>query len=424
MAGLYNPGDGHIDPYSLTQAMAVGARKYGAKIVQNSPVHNLKQRSDGKWEVGTVGGTIVADRIVNTSGFWGKQVGELAGIYHPLVPIHHQYVVTKTIPEVKALKKEPPVLRDLENSYYLRQERDGLLIGPYERQSLMKMSVDWYDGSPPADFGRELFESDLERLEDYLAAAMSLVPAMENAEIQAVVCGPITYSPDLLPMVGPHREADNYWTIIGASYGIIHSGGLGKYVSDWIINGEPTFDLIETDTNRYSTWTDRDFTLAKVRESYGMNNSLLVPHEEREAGRPSSRGNTELYKVLKENGGEFGFKSGWENPLWFAKEGDECGYKPSFRRTNWFEPVRRETELVMKKVGVIDLTSFAKFKVNGKDASAFMDYLIANNIPTEGKIVLCHLLTPSGKVYGELTVSGLSDGSYFCVTGILFLIDS
>ncbi|XP_077988921.1 dimethylglycine dehydrogenase, mitochondrial-like [Glandiceps talaboti] len=416
LLGLYNPGDGHIDPYSLTQAYAIGARKYGAEIYQNSPVTGLKQTSDGKWEVDTQHGTIKANRVINASGFWAQEVGRMMGVELPLIPVHHQYVITSTIPEVKALEKELPVIRDLEGSYYLRQERTGLLIGPYESGEKMKLQDSWVAEGVPPGFGKELFESDLDRIDENLAAAMEMVPVLKTADIQSVVCGPITYTPDILPMVGPYQGLHNYWCLVGFGYGIIHSGGVGKYITDWIMDGEPPYDLIELDPNRYGKWTTNEFVAAKARESYGFNNIVVYPFEERWAGRPTQR-TSGAYEKMKERGAHFGFHAGWEQPNWFGLPGDDNSYKPSFRRTNWFEPVGRECKMVMEKAGIIDLTPFGKFEVQGKDALKLMDYLYANNMPKVDRTTVSHLLTPRGKVYAETTISRLADDHFFVITG-------
>uniref|UniRef100_A0A803T8B0 Dimethylglycine dehydrogenase, mitochondrial n=1 Tax=Anolis carolinensis TaxID=28377 RepID=A0A803T8B0_ANOCA len=363
LAGLYNPGDGHIDPYSLTMALAAGARKYGAHLNYPVQVTNLKPRADGTWEVETPYGIIHAKRIVNTAGFWAREIGRKIGLHHPLIPVHHQYVVTATIPEVKVLKKELPVLRDLEGSYYLRQERDGLLFGPYENEEKMKLQESWVAHGVPPGFGKELFESDLDRIMDHVEAAMEMVPVLKQADIINVVAGPITYSPDILPMVGPHQAVQNYWVAIG----------------------------------------------------FGNPMIVSYPKEERFAGRPTERVSG-LYETFKSKC-SMGFHAGWEQPHWFYKPRDETGYKPSFRRTNWFEPVGRECKQVVEKVGVIDLTPFGKFSIKGSDSVKLLDHLFANVIPKVGFTNISHMLTPKGRVYAELTVSHLRPGEFMLVTG-------
>ncbi|KAG7238626.1 hypothetical protein INR49_030700 [Caranx melampygus] len=410
LAGLYTPGDGHIDPYSLTMALAAGARMYGAQIYNPAPVTALNPTADGKWDVQTPHGTIRANRIVNASGFWAREVGQMIGFDHPTIPVHHQYVVTATVPEVKALKNELAVIRDLEGSYYLRQERDGLLFGPYEKMEKMVLQDSWVrDGVPPG-FGKELFESDLDRIMEHVEMAMEMVPVLKQADIINIVSGPITYTPDLLPMVGPHQGVRNYWTAIGFGYGVIHAGGIGKFLSDWIMNGEPPYDLIECDPNRYGKWTDVPFMCAKARESYGFNNVVGYPKEERFAGRPTIR-TSGVYELLKDKA-SMGFHAGWEQPHWFYKPGDETGYKPSFRRTNWFGPVGRECRLVMEKVGVIDLTPFGKFIVKGKDSHKLLDRIFANTMPKVGLTNISHMLTPTGRVFAEVTITQLSPGEW------------
>ncbi|XP_041706572.1 dimethylglycine dehydrogenase, mitochondrial isoform X2 [Coregonus clupeaformis] len=415
LMGLYNPGDGHIDPYSLTMALAAGARMYGAQIYNPAPVSGLTPTSDGKWDVQTPHGTIRANSIVNATGFWAREVGQLIGLEHPTIPVHHQYVVTATVPEVKALKTELPVIRDLEGSYYLRQERDGLLFGPYEREEKMVLQDSWVTDGVPPGFGKELFESDLDRIMDHVEMAMEMVPVLKNADIINIVSGPITYTPDLLPMVGPHQGARNYWTAIGFGYGVIHAGGIGKFLSDWIVTGEPPYDLIECDPNRYGKWTTVPYMCAKARESYGFNNVVGYPKEERFAGRPTHR-TSGVYELLKGKA-SMGFHAGWEQPHWFYKPGDDAGYKPSFRRTNWFGPVGRECNLVMEKVGVIDLTPFGKFMVKGKDSQKLLDRLFANTMPKVGLTNISHMLTPTARVYAEVTITQLAPGEFLLITG-------
>lgn len=257
LGGLYNPDDGHIDPYSLTQALAIGARQHGAEIYINTPVTHLKQRSDNRWEVHTDKGILVAKHIINAAGFYGRHIGKMVGLDLPLVAIHHQYCVTGSIPEFKNFKREIPVMRDLEGSYYFRQEKDALVVGPYEGPHKMLVCEDWYDQGVPPNFGKELFDSDIDRIVDHLTVAMNRFPPFANADIQRVISGPITFAPENLPIIGPTPQLKNYWNAVGFGYGIIHSGGAGRYLADWIIDGEPPYDLMETDAARFDTWTTR-----------------------------------------------------------------------------------------------------------------------------------------------------------------------
>jgi len=414
LGALYFPEDGYTDPYSLTQAFGVGARMYGAEVYMPAPVTGLNYRSDGRWDVHTAHGTIKAKRVVNAAGFWGREIGRMVGTELPLGVVHHQYVVTGTIPEVANLKKELPFMRDLEGSVYSRQERQGIAFGTYESADKMKMQDEWWV-SVPEGFGKELFESDLNRISDYVEYSMTRTPVLANAEITSVVSGPITYSPDAIPLVGPDAEVPNMWMALGTGYGIGLAGGIGKYLSDWMIDGEPPYDLIECEPGRYGKWATKEYVLAKARETYGLNNEMIHPKLERWAGRPVRTSG--IYKRLCERGAQMGMRSGWEQPNWFAGPGDEPGYRPSFRRTNWFEPVGRECELVLKRVGMIDLSTYGKIEVNGKDASSFLDMVFANELPKPGHSVISYMLTPKGKVYAEMTVTCLTPDHYLLVTG-------
>ncbi|XP_064474699.1 dimethylglycine dehydrogenase, mitochondrial-like isoform X2 [Ornithodoros turicata] len=416
LGGLYNPADGHIDPYSLTMAMASEAKKYGARIFQGTPVSGLEQNRDGSWSVQTSKGCVKATHVVNCAGFWAHEVNDLAGVSLPLVPIHHQYMVTSSIPEVQKLKKELPVIRHLAGGFYLRQERDGLLIGPYEHQDKMRTCQEWVTQGVPPGFGKELFEPDLERLSDHIESAMELIPVLKTASIRTTIAGPIMYTADALPCIGPVPCLRNFWVAVGFAYGIVHSGGAGRYLAEWIVNREPPYDLIETDPGRFGKWTTRSYLFTKASETYGMNNSYGYPKEERWAGRPTERVSG-VYEQLVERGAQMGFHAGWEQPAWFALPGDTPGYQPSFQRSNWFEPVKRECQLVLDNVGITDLTPFAKIRVHGKGSSRFLDTLIANTLPKVNTTRVCHMLTPRGRVYAELTVTRLGEEDYFVVTG-------
>ncbi|GLG96783.1 uncharacterized protein GBIM_03690 [Gryllus bimaculatus] len=422
LGGLYNPNDGHIDPYSLTQALAIGARKYGASIYQKCSVSNIQRNSEGLWEVQINSEHVLkAKNVVNAAGFWAREVGQLAGLDLPLVPVEHQYLITTPIDDVNNLEREIPVLRHLDGSFYLRQERENcLLVGPYESQESMKLCEDWATKGVPPGFGKELFPSDLDRLNPHLKIAMELVPCFASANVKTVVCGPITYTPDLLPMAGPSQEI-GMWLAVGFGYGIIHAGGIGRYLAEWILKKEPPYELIELDPCRYGTWTTMPYTFAKARESYGMNNAVPYPHEERTAGRPTLR-RSGIFDVLLEKKGQMSFHSGWEQPSWFAKKEEAPFYQPSFKRTNWHSAVQREWQTVRNHVGIIDLSPFGKLYVRGPDSTKFLDFITANHVPKAEKeetyrICISHCLTPSGKVYAELTVTSLGSDEYFLVTG-------
>jgi len=422
-AGIYNPGDGHIDPTGSTNALIKGARNGGCKVFQNSPVEDLNLRTDGRWEVTSNGSQIVADRIINAAGLWGDTVATMAGVHHPLAVIQHQYVITKTIPEVTDFWKEKghqlPVLRSLEGSYYVRQERDGLLVGPYEPKTDMQMQDDWnqrpFGKISPMEFGHDLFPEDLERIMWNLEHVSNLIPLFGSAEVNSVVNGPVSWPPDGNGLIGPVNDVPNYWAAVGNSYGIAQSAGIADYLTDWIIDGEPPYEMFELDPTRFGPWAGKHFTDKKVRETYGMNNNVVFPNEERLEGRPLRT--TPVYSTLKAKGCQFGFHNGLETPLWFADPNDPNHYQPSFRRTNWHDAIGKECATVMRSCGIMDASSFCKFLISGKDATSFMDSIQANKLPAVGKVGIGHMISEKGKIIAELTMARLHESAYYVCSG-------
>ncbi|EQC30845.1 dimethylglycine dehydrogenase [Saprolegnia diclina VS20] len=420
LGGIHTKGDGHIDPYSVTMALAKGARQHGTTILQHTPALSLHERADGSWDVATKHGTLHAKTVVNCTGFWGRELIEQLGVDLPLVSIEHQYVITNSIPDVQALPSELPVIRDLENSYYLRQERTGMLIGPYEEAAKMQVRLDWQATGVPPSFGKELFPSDVDRIFPHLEAAMERMPSLADAGIQNVTCGPICYAPDALPIVGPlprhgSKRLPNIFVANGMSYGIAHGGGCGDYVARWILDGEPPYDLTEIDPSRYGTWTTPAYVAEKARESYGDNNLITHPYIDKKRGRNMRP--TSLYTLLRQKGAQFGAHAGWEVPHWFAATPDEQGHEASFYRTNAFAAVKRECHVVMEHVGITDLSAFSTYEVSGPRARHFLESLCANSIPETGKVRVCHMLTPKAKVMAELTISAIADDHFYVVTG-------
>ncbi|RUV94717.1 FAD-dependent oxidoreductase, partial [Mesorhizobium sp. M1A.F.Ca.IN.022.07.1.1] len=285
LGAFHEPNDGHVDPTLATNAMAAGARSCGAEIVRHNPVQSIERTASGEWLVRTAQGHIRAEHVVNAAGTWCREVGTMMGIDLPVVPMLHQYVVTDTVPEIAARiaagEKELPIIRDPEESWYLRQERDGYIVGPYE-----KAAHPWaIDGVPPA-FGMELLPPDLDRVEHIIALAMERVPALANAGIKTVVNGPITFTPDANPLVGPAFNLRNGWLLTGSSMGVMEGGGAGAFLADWIIDGEPPRDALAIDPRRFGNYADRDYRVDKAVECFGLQFGVHYPYEEREAGRP------------------------------------------------------------------------------------------------------------------------------------------
>ena len=410
IGAVYEPNDGHVDPTLATNAMAAAAKNMGAEIVRHNPVLSLTRNPSGEWLVETGQGTIIAEHVVNAAGTWCREVGLMMGLDLPVVPMLHQYVVTAEVPEIEARIvagiPELPIIRDPEESWYLRQERNGYIVGPYE-----KTAHSWaIDGIPP-EFGMELLPPALDRVEHIIAMAMERVPALASAGIKTVVNGPITFTPDANPMVGPAFGIRNGWLLTGSSMGVMEGGGAGAFLADWIADGHPPRDALAIDGRRFGNFADRDYRIDKAVECFGLQFGVHFPYEEREAGRP--RRVTPALARQKAQGAVLGAAYGWERPNWFAREG-EADARLTFRRPGWFEAVRRECLHVRDHLGVVDLSAFSKFEVTGAGADAFVDSLGSNRAPQrDGRIGLTHALALNGGVASEFTITRLAAGHYY-----------
>jgi dimethylglycine dehydrogenase len=404
IGGIYEPDDGHVDPSLATNAMASVARRNGGEIQRFNPVTSISKEG-GLWRVETASGPILTTHVVNAAGTWGWEIGQMMGLSIPSVPMLHQYLVTDRIEAVADHQarsgRELPIIRDPEESWYVRQERDGLILGPYEKEA-QPWSV---DGVPP-EFGADLLPPDLDRVEPILEAAMARIPALETGGIKAVVNGPITFSPDGNPLIGPAHGLEHVWLLTGSSMGVMEGGGAGWFLAHWITHGAPPLDALAVDSRRFGKWADRDYRIEKASECFGLQFGVHYPFEERPAARGKRK--SALHDLLAERGAVFGVAYGWERPNWFAATPGQDAIS-SFRRTNWFQPVAREVARVASAVGIADLSVFSKFEVRGKDARSFVAALGANKAPRTERIGLTYALTPAGGVQSEFTVSMLSD---------------
>lgn len=404
LGGIYEPGDGHVDPTLATHAMAQVARQRGATILRRNPVTAIR-REGAAWLVETSRGTIRARHLVNSAGTWGWEVGHMMGLNIPSVPVLHQYLVTDTVPAVAeriaAGLPELPIIRDPEESWYVRQERDGLILGPYEKDA-QPFAID----GCPSDFGADLMPPDLDRVEDIIMAAMTRLPALETGGIKSVVNGPITFTPDANPLIGPAHGLENAWLLTGSSMGVMEGGGAGWFLAHWMTHLAPPMDALAVDSRRFGSWADRDYRVQKAIECFGLQFGIHYPHEERPAAR--GRRLTPLHDRMVAQGAVMGAAHGWERPNWFA---DAPGAEavPSFRRSNWFEAVARECRRVTEAVGLADLSVFSKFEVSGPGTAAFLDGLGSNTPPRVGRVGLVHVLTPAGGVQAEFTVARLAE---------------
>jgi dimethylglycine dehydrogenase len=400
LGGIYEPDDGHVDPSLATNAMAKVAQRHGAVIQRYNPVHAIR-RDGASWIVETRNGVLRTRHVVNAAGTWGFEIGRMMGVNVPSVPVLHQYLVTDTVPEVAARQRaglaELPIIRDPEESWYCRQERDGFILGPYEREAHV-WSV---DGVPP-DFGAELMPPDLDRVEHIIEAAMARVPALGSAGLKTIVNGPITFTPDANPLIGPAHGVPNAWLLTGSSMGVMEGGGAGRFLAHWMASGAPPMDALSVDSRRFGSWADRDYRVAKAVECFGLQFGVHYPFEERPAGRNIRI--SPLHELMLERGAVMGAAHGAERPNWFSgKRGDAA--RDSFRRSNWFDAVAREVDAVRNRVALADLSVFSKFDVTGPDTLAFLDSLGANAAPKPDHIGLTHALTPTGGIVSEFTVT-------------------
>ena len=402
LGGIHEPDDGHVDPSLATNAMAEVARRGGAQIWRNSAVTGIRREGE-HWCVEFEGDSVEAVHIVNAAGTWGWEIGQMLGLNIPSVPVLHQYLVTDSVgavtDRISAGLPELPIIRDPEESWYVRQERDGLILGPYEKEAQV-WSV---DGVPPG-FGADLMPPDLDRVEHIIMKAMARIPALETGGIKSVINGPITFTPDANPLIGPAHGLQNAWLMTGSSMGVMEGGGAGWFLAHWMTHGAPPMDGLAVDSRRFGLWADRDFRVAKAIECFGLQFGVHYPHEERPAGRDLRL--SPLHGLMVERGAVMGAAHGWERPNWFSDNPGTLADR-TFRRADWFEPVAAEVEAATSRIAMADLSVFSKFAVKGPDVVNFLEALGANRAPKPGHIRLTHALTAAGGVLSEFTVTML-----------------
>ncbi|MBS0122943.1 GcvT family protein [Thetidibacter halocola] len=402
---LYDPLDGHLDPSGTTHAYARAARMGGAAIETHCMVHETTQRRDGTWDVVTDKGTIHTEHVVNAGGLWAREVGAMAGVYLPLHPMEHQYVVTDDIPEIYEREAEHPHVMDPAGESYLRQEGRGLCIGFYE-QPCRPWAVD----GTPWTFGHELLPDDFDKIEDSIAFAYRRFPVLERAGVKRVIHGPFTFAPDGNPLVGPIPGLRGYWSACGVMAGFSQGGGVGLMLAQWMIDGECERDTRALDVARFGDWITPGYTLPKVIENYQTRFSVAYPNEEKPAARPNRT--TPMYDLFDRLGAVWGQQYGLEVVNYFA-QGDEPRYEtPSFRRSNAWEATAREVAAVRSGVGINELQNFGKYRVTGPRARAWLDRIMAGRIPAQGRIALNPMLSPAGRIIGDFTVTCLGEQSF------------
>ena len=420
---LYDPSDGDIDPAQVTQALAKGARDMGAKIIRFCPATGVTQKEDGSWIVHTEKGDIACDYVVNAAGYYAQQVGEwfkpYGGRTVPMMVMSHQYVLTDEVPEVEAWSKENgrklPLLRDVDVSYYFRQEKHGFNIGPYEPNC----KAEWA-GSPdevPNDFSFQLWTDDLERIEDIVADSMERVPLAATAGISRIINGPIPYAPDGLPLIGPMPGVKNAFEACVFTFGIAQGGGAGKVLAEWIVDGATEWDMWAVDPRRYTDYTDHEYCVAKGMEVYGNEYAMHFPWHRWPAA--PDRKVSPVHEKIKALGGVMGDYNGWERANWFAQPGDDTSEESTHtwgRSGPWEQRIREECEAVRDACGVLDLPGFSRFWVKGDGADEWLRGFCTGGIPKVGRIGLIYVSDNRGRILTEMSCVRLEENSFVLIT--------
>lgn len=410
VGAMLDAADGNLDPYGTTHAYAKSAKINGAEIYLQTKVTGLSRERSGHWRVETNQGTIVAEHVVNCGGLWAREVGRMVGIELPVLAMEHMYLVTDDMPEVIAYNQERghelPHAIDFKAEIYMRQERNGMVLGTYERAC-----VPWQPRSTPWDFGAELLPPDLDRIAPSLEIGFKHFPAMEKAGIRRIINGPFTFAPDGNPLVGPVQGLPGFWCACAVMAGFSQGGGVGLALSQWMVNGDPGFDVWAMDVARFGDWATRRYTNTKVRENYSKRFSIRFPNEELPAARPHQT--TPIYDLMLKAGAVMGDSWGLETPLWFAPQGVEPVDVVSFHRSNDFEHVKAECLAVRSSLGVTEIANFAKYEFKGPGARAFLERLMCNKTPKPGRLVLTPMLNPQGKLIGDFTIGCLSDEHFY-----------
>ena len=407
---LFDPNDGDIDPAQLTQALAKGARDLGADIIRFCSATGISKNKKN-WIVNTNKGSIECEIVINAAGYYAKRVSDwfipFGGRSIPMSVMSHQYLLTEEIPELQErsekLNSKLPLLRDVDSSYYLRQEKNGLNLGPYEKNC----KVHWHESNDPLpdDFSFQLYPDDLERLEWYIEDAMKRVPILGKAGISKVINGPIPYTPDGNPLIGPSPGLTNVYEACVFTFGIAQGGGAGKVLSEWVSEGYTEWDMWSCDPRRFTDYTDKDYCAAKAAEVYGHEYAMHFPFHSWPAGRDKKQ--SPNHQTIINNGGQMGAYNGWERANWFAKDGDDTSENSTQtwnREGPWFSRVREECLAVNRNVGVLDLPGFSRFKVEGSGASEFLLSKISGNLPAIDRMNLAYFPDERGRVLTEMSI--------------------
>ena len=409
-AALRTVTDGHVAPADITNAMAAGARQLGAEIYRRMRVMDIKLLPNGEWRVFTENGNIDCEHVVNAAGSYCDVVAGWTGHIAPIANMLHQYVITEPLQELIDLKHELPVVRDPYSHSYLREETNGILVGPYETATA---HVCWDGGQPRWDYESELEVNELDRIMPWLEKATKRLPIFGKTGVKSIISGAITHTPDGVYLSGPAHGPKNYWMHCGASIGICQSGGAGKFLAQWMVHGQAEINMREFDPRRFGTWATKDYTTEVSIADYHHMYYCYKPGEQHLVGRGLRK--SALYDTLKAEGAQFQQVFGWERARWFDKTG--MGENFSYRRSNQWDSVRAEALAVRERVGLMDLSTFSKFDVIGPDAYSFLERICANRVPTKDcGIMLGHLLTEDGFIESEITVTRLGAEHFYVLS--------
>ncbi|WP_217569016.1 FAD-dependent oxidoreductase [Mesorhizobium sp. GbtcB19] len=402
VGAMWDPVEGHLDPSGTTIAYSKAAKKLGAEIVLRNRVVDLTQQPDGTWNVVTEQGTVHSEHVVNCGGLWAREIGRMVGVELPVLAMEHMYLLTEPMPEVEEFNKstgrEMIGVLDFKGEIYTRQERNGILLGTYE-----KACKPWSPVNTPWDFGHELLQPDIDRIAPSLEIGFKHFPGIEKAGIKQIINGPFTFALDGNPLVGPVQGLTNFWCACAVMAGFSQGGGVGLALSNWMVHGDPGFDVWGMDVARFGEWASLRYTNAKVRENYSRRFSIRFPNEELPAARPAQT--TPLYDTMVANNAVMGDSWGLETPLWFAPKGKEPKDIVSFHRSNDFGPIGEEVRATREHVGVTEIANFAKYEVSGPGAEDFLNRLMTNRMPKVGRIVLTPMVNEFGKLIGDFTIA-------------------
>ncbi len=400
LGGIHDPYEGDIDPSQLTQALAKHARAKGAQVKRFTRVTGLNQRTSGEWDITTSEGDIVAGTVINAAGSSGAAIAAMAGLHVPVVTLEHQYMVTSPLAELEDNSEIFPLIRDPDIRFYLRRERNALLIGSYAHEGRPV----WQDGVPQ-DFDHQLFADDIDGMMAVFEAASAHVPILAEAGAQRFVNGPIPYAPDALPLVGSAGGVKNFYHATGVQIGITHSAAIGKAMAEWLTAGETEWDLSAWDPRRFGEWAGADYAAARASEHYDLQYAIPYPHRLMKSGRPVQK--TPLYDELLVQGAVMGQIGGWERAFWFKRTGSEDETALSFDFEPWHDAVRQECETIRDAVGIMDHGGFTKYTLAGPEAAYALSRVVCGGLPANGRVRLSYLLTPNGRIHSETTVARL-----------------